>query len=117
MFLCSLSDKILNNEVFFDRVFYRGSCIDALGTVIAETTVTTYYVDSTCSTPQAVYTYVNLAPSKCFAVFCEEYAGAKNKIAYTNSSCSDSSPADLIGNNEGYIEYSDVICETSSSAY
>jgi len=77
----------------------------------AGSTVATYYSDSTCETAQSV---TATASTSCIA---PDVCALLSTNVYTKITCSESSPADLIGDNEGYIMYSDTTCETSSVAY
>jgi hypothetical protein len=101
---------------FAMKTFSAASLVMALAlmpSAWAETIVMSYYSDSTCETAQSVS--ATASPSCTSSDACTQFPQYDN--VYYKLACSDSSPSDLIGDNEGWITYSDSTCETSSVAY
>jgi len=83
----------------------------------AENIVRTYYADSACETPQSVIAEVpgyDASTPTCIAASCTQLTQYEN--LYYAITCSESSITDLIGSKAGYVDYSDLACETAVAA-
>ena len=85
---------------------------------LAETLKYTYYSDSACKTAtagsaQTVGAGDGDSSATCTAFDCTEFI---SDTLYVVLECSDGSVTDAIGNNPGYVDYSDASCATAVSA-